>query len=239
MIKLLAMTKDIERKSEKKGSIERWVPFPVDCVIYDCDGVLFDSLEANSRLYNHIATSMGRAPLTGEEVYYCHTHTVHESIRYMFRGDEELGNKALNFLKQNVDMVQFISYLKMEPNLMEVLQILKERGIKRAICTNRTTTMGPIMERFGLRPFFDVVVTALDTSKPKPDPESVSIIIQKLNVEKDRVLYIGDSEVDMETAGSSGVRFIAYKNPSLKADGYIDDHLSLLTFLSNGKSLPG
>ena len=38
----------------------------VKCVIYDCDGVLFDSIEANRVLYNHIALSMGRAQMSEE-----------------------------------------------------------------------------------------------------------------------------------------------------------------------------
>ena len=50
----------------------------------------------------------------------------------------------------------------------------------------------------------------------------------------ERVLYVGDSEVDRKTARSSGVTFIAYKNPDLEADGFIDDHLNLLAFLSDG-----
>ena len=49
-----------------------------------------------------------------------------------------------------------------------------------------------------------------------------------------RVLYVGDSEVDQKTARASGVTFIAYKNPGLEADGFIDDHLGLLAFLSDG-----
>jgi phosphoglycolate phosphatase-like HAD superfamily hydrolase len=55
-----------------------------------------------------------------------------------------------------------------------------------------------------------------------------------LNVRREATLYIGDSEVDMGTARSSGVRFVAYKNSALEADGSIDDHLALLEFLSDG-----
>ena len=55
-----------------------------DCVIYDCDGVLFDSLDQNKRLYNHIALSMGRAPLTDAEALFCHAHTLNESIKHIF-----------------------------------------------------------------------------------------------------------------------------------------------------------
>ena len=118
----------------------------------------------------------------------------------------------MDFLKKEIDFKDFIKYLKMEPNLLETLNILKNMGKKRAISTNRTTSMKYIMEKFNLSPYFDMVVTALDVAKPKPDPESVEKILKELKVKRDRVLYVGDSEVDKGTALSSGVRFIAYKN---------------------------
>jgi phosphoglycolate phosphatase len=206
------------------------VKWSTDCVIYDCDGVLFDSLDANGRLYNHIAASVGREPLTPEELQYCHTHTVYEALNHLFRHDGILEKKALAFLKE-VDLQDFIVYLKMEEDLMETLAILREKDIKRAISTNRTTSMKHIMERFGLWPYFDMVVTALDVKKPKPHPESVEKILETLNLAKERVWYVGDSEVDKETALSSGVKFMAYKNRDIAVDGFIDDHLSLLKFL--------
>ncbi len=202
----------------------------IDCVIYDCDGVMFDSLEANGRLYNHIASSVGRPPLSREELAYCHTHTVYEAIHHLFMTDELLKKRALDFLK-TVELKDFVAYLTMEPNLLETLDILKARGILRAISTNRTTSMKHIMERFGLLPYFEMVVTALDVKNPKPHPESVEKIIATLQLNKERVLYIGDSEVDRETARSSGVPFIAYKNEAIGDLGAISDHLSLLDFL--------
>ena len=207
-----------------------------DCVIYDCDGVLFDSLDQNKRLYNHIALSIGRAPLTDAEALFCHAHTLNESIKHIFGGDETQTEKALAFWKSDINFMDFIGYLKMEPHLIETLKTLKDRGIKTAISTNRTTTMEYIMEKFDLNQYFDMVVTALpkDVKNPKPHPESVEKILNTLNVDGERVLYVGDSEVDWKTARSSGVTFIAYKNPDLEADGFIDDHLDLLAFLSDG-----
>jgi len=206
----------------------------IDCVIYDCDGVLFDSLETNRRLYDHIATSMGRGTLSESELRYCHIHTVYDSVHHLFKENEVLEKKALEFLKNKVSLNDFIPYLKMEPNLLEILGVLKQRGICRAISTNRTTTMKAIMERFGLWPYFEMVVTALDVAKPKPDRESVEKILDTLSVSREKTLYVGDSEVDRETANSSGVKFIAYKNNDLEADGIIHDHLDLLNFLLNG-----
>ena len=232
MIKLFAM-KPVHQSTSQPFNNPCGGEWQVDCVIYDCDGVLFDSIETNGRLYNHIATSIGRALLTMEELQYCHTHTVYESINHLFRHDGVLEKKALEFLKQ-VDLQAFIIYLKMEPNLIQTLTLLKEKGIIRAISTNRTTSMKHIMERFNLWPYFDMVVTALDVKHPKPHPESVEKILTALNVDRERTLYVGDSEVDRETALSSGVKFIAYKNREIAGAGFIDDHLNLLTFLSNG-----
>lgn len=205
----------------------------IKCVIYDCDGVMFDSLEANKRLYNHIAISMGRGELTEEEIRFCHTHTVFESIKYMFKSSD-MQEKALLFLKNNVQLKDFIIYLKIEPDLIDALKILKSKGIKRAISTNRTTTMKHIMEHYNLWDYFDIVVTALDVSNPKPHPESVEKILSNLNMKKEHTVFVGDSEVDRETALSAGIKFIAYKNRELQADAFIDDHLSLINFLSNG-----
>jgi HAD superfamily hydrolase (TIGR01549 family) len=206
-----------------------------DCVIYDCDGVLFDSLDQNKRLYNHIALSIGRAPLTDTEALFCHTHTLNESIHHIFSDDEVREQKALAFWRSDINFMDFIVYLKMEPHLIETLKSLKDRGIKTAISTNRTTTMEYIMEKFDLNQYFDMVVTALpkDVTNPKPHPESVEKILKKLNVNGERALYVGDSDVDWKTARSSGVTFIAYKNLDLEADGFIGDHLDLLAFLSD------
>lgn len=202
----------------------------IRCVIYDCDGVLFDSYEANTRLYNDLCSKVGREPLRAEEMDYVHTHTVYEAIHFIFGKGDEKEKRALEALRQ-IDLRNYIGYLKMEPNLFETLGRLKENGILRAINTNRTTSMKPIMDRFGLWPFFDMVVTALDVKHPKPHPESIEKILQDLNLKKGEVVFIGDSEVDQQTARSSGIPFIAYKNGVLEADFHIDDHLGIFCFI--------
>jgi phosphoglycolate phosphatase-like HAD superfamily hydrolase len=225
---------------------EKW---NVKCVIYDCDGVLFDSFDANRRLYNTIAEGGGRLPLDEDELRYCHTHTVFESIAHIFRNDAAAEQKGVQFFKDHIDFRDFIIYLEMEPHIKEVLGTLKQRGIHRAISTNRTTSMRHVMTRYALWDFFDVVVTAehqvkrdwdeadgreIVQARSKPDPDGVHKILQTLNVAPEAVLYIGDSEIDMGTARSAGVKFIAYKNSTVTADAVIDDHRALLDFLSDG-----
>jgi len=202
------------------------------CVIYDCDGVLFESIEANKRLYNDLSASIGRPPLTEEEVKYVHCHTVYEAIHFVFRDDGGMEKRALESLKQ-IDLRDYIVYLKMEPYLLQILNLLKAKGILRAISTNRTTSMKHVMERFGLWPFFEMVVTALDVKNPKPHPESIEKILQTLHVEKEETVFVGDSEVDQQTAASSGIKFVAYKNREIPHDAFIENHLALLPLLSD------
>jgi HAD superfamily hydrolase (TIGR01509 family) len=201
-------------------------------VVYDCDGVLFDSLEANTKLYNDLCALVGRGSLKEEEMQYVHTHTVFEALHFIFGKENDLEKKALEILKQKqVDLKNYVMFLKMEPHLLQALETLKEKGVLRAINTNRTTSMKYIMERFNLWPYFEMVVTALDVKNPKPHPESIEKIIQELNLNKEEAVFVGDSDVDQQTAKSSGIKFIAYKNRNIQNDAYIEDHLDVLKLL--------
>jgi phosphoglycolate phosphatase len=208
----------------------------IRCVIYDCDGVLFDSIEANKKLYNDLCALVGRSPLNEEEVKYVHMHTVYETIQLIFGKEDGLEKKALESLK-GIDWRDYIGYLRMEPYLLQILNLLKVNGVLRVINTNRTTSMKFIMEHFHLSPFFEMVVTALDVKNPKPHPESIEKILQSLNLKKEETIFVGDSEVDQQTAKSSGVRFVAYKNKEIANDAYLDDHLDLLDLLSDGSAV--
>ena len=208
------------------------VDWKIRCVVYDCDGVLFDSLEANTKLYNDLCALVGRGPLKEEEMQYVHTHTVFEALHFIFGKEDDLEKKALEILKQKqVDLKNYVIYLKMEPHLLQALESLKEKGILRAINTNRTTSMKYIMERFNLWPYFEMVVTALDVKNPKPHPESIEKIVRELNLNKEEAIFVGDSDVDQQTAKSSGIKFIAYKNRNIQNDAYIEDHLDVLKLL--------
>jgi HAD superfamily hydrolase (TIGR01509 family) len=217
---------------------KRKTGWKIRCVVYDCDGVLFDSIEANTKLYNDLCTLVRRSPLKEEEMSYVHTHTVFEALHFIFGGRNDLEKKALEILKQKqVDLKNYVVYLKMEPHLLQALEGLKEKGILRVINTNRTTSMKYIMERFDLWPYFEMVVTALDVKNPKPHPESIEKILQELHLSREEAVFVGDSDVDQQTAKSSGIKFIAYKNKGIENDAYIEDHLDLLSLIMNQKGL--
>jgi phosphoglycolate phosphatase len=195
-----------------------------EVVIFDCDGVLFDSRKANQFYYNHLLEQFGRPPMTESELSYVHMHTAGEAITYLF-GDNHLRDAVLAY-SQTLDYTPFIRLMEMEPGLIDLLIAIRP-GIRTAVSTNRSTTIGPVLKLFALDSHFDLVVGSLDVTRPKPDPESVYKILNFFKVRPEQCLYIGDSEVDLQTAKGAGVPFGAYKNVSLPAALHIQEFSEL------------
>ncbi|MFC1532365.1 HAD family hydrolase [Thermodesulfobacteriota bacterium] len=193
-------------------------------VIFDCDGVMFDSRNANINFYNHILAHFGLPPMAEDKIEFVHTHTADESVRYLF-SDTPFLEHALNFRMQ-VDYAPFINDMVIEPGLKELLKGLKPRfGL--AVATNRSNTIGKVLEYNGLDGIFDIVVSSLDVKIPKPDPESLIKIMDFFNIIPSESFYVGDSLVDYQTARAADVVFIAYKNRSLKADYFADSMIEI------------
>lgn len=202
----------------------------IKLLIFDCDGVLFDSREANRAYYDYILKEVGRAPLTEEELHYVHMHSLPECLNFLFRSHPELLEKAFKIARET-SYVKFFPYMKMEEGLKDFLSWAKTRYLL-ALCTNRTTSTKPLLEYFDLEKYFDLVRTALEY--PKNDPRALRSILEHFNLIPYEALYIGDSEVDERLCLACGVPLISYKNPELKALKVIESFQELKTFLEDG-----
>lgn len=185
----------------------------ISAVIFDCDGVMFDSRQANIKYYNDLLAHFGLPPMTEEKVEFVHMHTADESVRFIFHGSPHV-DQAQQY-RMKMDYTPFIGDMKIEPGLKELLKLLRARfGL--AVATSRSDTIGNILEWNGLDPYFDMVVSSLDVKNPKPDPESVFMILDFFRIAPDQAAYIGDSVVDWETAKRAGVFFVSYRNEVLE-----------------------
>lgn len=186
-----------------------------DLAIFDCDGVLLDSKEANRAYYNDILMNLGRDTMCEEETEYVHTHTAEQSISYLFRNNKELHEKAV-LVTAHLAYSNYLYLLRMEPGVIETIQAVRP-PVLTAIFTNRTTTMPKLREMFGFDDLFDSILCALDVEHPKPDPEGILRIIEQMGIDRERTIYIGDSVLDEKAAMYAKVPFMAYKNRSLEA----------------------
>ena len=191
----------------------------IKVVIFDCDGVMFDSRKANEAYYNHILSHFGKGPMNRQQCRFVHMNTAIHSVAYLFKDDHQ-AQEAEAFRKQ-MSYFPYIAKMQMEPYLKSLLKYLRSFS-KTAIATNRSDTMGRVLEEHGLTGYFDFVITSLDVKHPKPAADALLKILDHFAVSAHEAVYVGDSEIDEQTATAAKVPFIAYKNRSLKADYYVD-----------------
>ena len=191
-----------------------------EVVAFDCDGVLFDTEQANRVYYSNILQHFGRPAVTEEQFAYVHMHTISESLAYLFPDKKTLA--AAHLFRETMDYQKYLSYLTVEPHLVSLLQKLKPK-FKTAIATNRTDTMNRLLAAFDLEEDFDLIVTASDVKRPKPHPDVLLKISDHFNIPPDQVIYIGDSRLDELAARSAGMPLVAYRNPELSAEYYVNN----------------
>lgn len=195
-------------------------------VVLDCDGVMFDSRGANRAYYGHLRERFGRPGLTEAEVAFVHAHSAPESVPFLFR-EWPQDIEAVNAYRATVDYTPFLKQMALAPDLLEFLAAFRP-PLLTAISTNRTSTMAAVLETFGLRPHFDLVVTALDVERPKPHPEALLKILARFGVSAAEGLFVGDSQVDVDHAAAVGMPLAAFRSPALKAAYHVTSFRELL-----------
>ena len=95
------------------------------------------------------------------------------------------------------------------PGVLELLDTLRENGVKLAVASNKfeDAVKALCSVYFGDR--FDVAVGASDRAAKKPAPDMVFNAIKALNADSARTVYVGDSDVDADTAHNAGLPFLA------------------------------
>ena len=204
-----------------------------EVVAFDCDGVLFDTEQANRVYYSNILQHFGRPAVTEEQFAYVHMHTISESLAYLFPDEKTLA--AAHLFRETIDYQQYLSYFTVEPHLVSLLQKLKPK-FKTAIATNRTDTMNRLLAAFDLEGVFDLIVTASDVERPKPHPDVLLKISDHFNIPPEQVIYIGDSRLDELAARSAGMPLVAYRNPELSAEYYVNNLREIEGLLGVGEN---
>lgn len=199
-------------------------------VIYDCDGVMFDSFEANFAFYDRIMAMMGVASLDRRDtrlMEVLHTHANREVLRFLFP-DDARWEKAVRCASA-IDYRELVPFLSMEEALRETLDLLSPR-VGLAVCTNRSTSMEMVLDSFELAGYFDCVMTASRVTHPKPHPEPLVKVLEHFGIAPGEALFVGDSDLDRQAASAAGVPFVAYR-ADLPSFARIDRHPEILDLL--------
>ena len=186
----------------------------IKAVLFDVDGVLIDSLEANARAYSHDFKLLGGKAITTEK----YRKFYHLPARKMFKrffpemSDSEIEKTIESRIEKSS---RFFRYAKLNPGVKDTLRTLKN-GYMLGIVTSR---MNPrILDHFLIRELFDSIVCFSDVKNPKPHPEPVNLALKRLKVRPEEAVYVGDAASDLEAGKAAGVKVIIYRNSEVKGD---------------------
>ena len=94
-------------------------------------------------------------------------------------------------------------------NIVEVIQELRNAGMKTAVISNKIDSAVKTLCQEYFPNLFDVVTGEIQGRSRKPAPDAVHAVLQTLHCTPEQAIYIGDSEVDIQTAKNSGLSCIS------------------------------
>lgn len=171
---------------------------------FDFDGTLFDTKELNFRAYKLAYFDLG-VEITEKMFEKTNGLSVYEFNHAMGVSCdvERLRELKCKYYKEISVYARPNTYL---------LNLLRNTHLKKALVTTaRKENIQPLMDKYGLWIYFDVVVTQNDVDKYKPDPEAYVLAVKKLGINAEDVLVFEDSRGGFVSARGAGCDCITVK----------------------------
>lgn len=192
-------------------------------VIFDFDGVITDSEILHFRAFNQVLAQYDTR-ISKSDYYKTYLGFTDVDCYKMFINQGLLKTdpqQIPNLVEQKKQIFEKLA--KAEGSIIEgvreFLQTLEQNKIPMAICSGALLTeIEFVLEDAGLNHLFEVIVSAEDVKKGKPDPEGFLLTLERLNANREnpissnQCIVIEDSHWGLEAAQAAGIHTIAVTN---------------------------
>lgn len=189
-------------------------------VILDVDGTLVDSNDAHTKAwvealeqagyrvtYNQIKSLIGMGAdnllpkVTGKE-------------------KESAEGKKLSEAWSDIFKRKYLPHLKAFPETREMLQALKDRGLKLVVASSAEKDMlDQLLRIAGAKDLIEDQASSDDAKNSKPDPDIVEAALKQIGLPPAQVLMLGDTPYDVEAARKAGVGTVAFRSGGWDDEG--------------------
>lgn len=178
--------------------------------IFDLDGTLLDTLADLRQGLNYALATQGFAPRTLPEVRAFVGNGIRKLIeRAVPAGTGEAQIDAVFEAFHPYYAVHCVDFTKPYPGILNLLRKLQADGVVSAVVSNKPDYAVKTLSEQYFPGLLATSAGAKDGVRKKPCPDSVFAVVQQLGAEALRAVYIGDSEVDIETARNAGLPCIS------------------------------
>lgn len=181
-------------------------------IVFDLDGTLVDSLADIAAAANRMLADQGLAPLPQETIRGFVGNGLPKLVeRVMAHCDMDMnrhGKLTQATLRHYTAATS--AQTRPYPGVQEALEALRQAGMPLGLCTNKPEAPARhILQALNLEPYFGAVIGGDSLPVRKPDPDHLRAAFDTLGQHPVRI-FVGDSEVDAETAQRANVPFLLF-----------------------------
>ena len=182
----------------------------ITTIIWDLDGTLLNTLEDLTDSVNYMLS-----------IHNYPQRSIEEIRSFVGNGLAKLTERALPDTvtpeEYNTCLSEFKAYYKMHmqdktgpyEGILDVLKTLQTKGYHMAVVSNKADAAVKELIPIYFGDLLPVAIGDMEGREKKPAPDSVYEAMKQLGVTKEECIYIGDSDVDVNTAKNSGIPGIA------------------------------
>ena len=197
----------------------------IKAVIFDMDGTILDTITDITTASNNALEAMGLPHhFTRDEVKLCFGSGIHDDIAKIIALARGCQGQDLIDLCETIPASRYAvteeeiqkcraifsdlyprNHRKTSPyeGIPELLKKLREKGIKTAVASNKDEAPVKKLTEMYLKGLFDIVNGNKPDIHRKPAPDMINAILSDLSLTPEDAIYVGDTEVDIETARNS------------------------------------
>ena len=174
--------------------------------VFDMDGTILDTLQDLADSTNHALAYFNLPQRSKEEIRTFVGNGMHKLIeRAVPENSEAEMIEAVFSELHNFYEKHCADTTKPYDGILEMLKGLRARGIFLAVVSNKADYAVKSLCEIYFKGLFDFACGDKEGQKRKPHPDMVNAALVHFNLTKDEAVYIGDSEVDLQTAVNSGL----------------------------------
>jgi len=184
----------------------------IHAVIFDVDGTLVDSNDAQARSWVDALKEFGYSvpyekvrPLIGMGG----DKVLPETIGV--QKDSEKG-KQISKRRGEIFKEKYLPNVQPFPDAQKLLDRMRKQGLKLAIATSaQPDELRPLLQIVGAADLIEDKTSARDVKSSKPDPDVMQVALKRVGYPPNEVVMIGDTPYDIEAARKAGVGTIAFR----------------------------
>lgn len=176
--------------------------------IFDLDGTLLDTIADLTNCCNHALEAFGHPTHTAEEyrmmVGRGIPNLIRSSMPEALREDEDAFTRVLTVFQRYYN-VHSADFTRPYPGVTELLEAIRKGGVKTAVLSNKAHVFAVPMVEGYFPGLIDLTLGKREGVPLKPDPAAVGHIMAHFALERADCVYIGDSDIDMQTGRNAGL----------------------------------